>query len=413
MKIAMAVSFPLDEISGTPIHARTIARLLGEKGDEVFVLATENRKSTKIMKETLDNFTIYRLPLWLSPLLSFALLAREKPEVISIQAQGALASVALPARLLGIPLVYEVHGLFRDEMAYTNGGRASWRARFYDLAERLALPQVRRVVVLSEKVRRVYIQELNLPATMVDMFYPAVHFAQFQEIKDLPGVRALKAQVRGRQVVMYAGSLYPAQGIDLLAEAIPLILAQAPRTVFVFVGDEPKAEFAKLLDKIAPFRDHIVILSYQPHADIPSYLAVADVLVIPRPDIPLNRVSPRKMCEYLAMGKPVVATDVADFRQVFAAHRAGLVTACTSAGLAEGLLKVLQEEALRKQLGDNARDAARRHFDFATVIGQYRAIYHASSLKPLANPQIKQSCSRPSSVSDSAELNIFSLTPET
>jgi len=252
----MAVSFPLQEVSGTPIHARTIARLLAEKGDQVFVLATENRRSPRVIRETLDNFPIYRLPLWLSPLLSLLILARERPQVVSVQAQGALASVFLPARLLGLPLVYEVHGLFRDEMAWANGGRPSWRARFYDLAERLALPQVRRVIVLSEKVRQVYVQELKVPAPRVEMIYPAVDFARFQKVKELPGVRRLKAWVRGRRVVMYAGSLYPAQGIDLLVEAIPLVLARVPQTVFVFVGDEPKVEYMKLLEKTAPWREH-------------------------------------------------------------------------------------------------------------------------------------------------------------
>ncbi len=379
MRIAMAVSFPLQEISGTPIHARTIARLLGERGDEVFVLMTENRRSPRVCREKLDNFTVYRLPLWLAPVLSLAILARRRPRVISVQAQGALAAVALPAMLLGIPMVYEVHGLFRDEMAYANGGAPSWRARFYDRAERLALPRVRHVIVLSEKVREVYVRELGVPAAKVDMFYPAVPFEQFQTVKDLPGVRALKEKTKGCQVVMYAGSLYPAQGIDLLMEAIPLVLAQVPRCHFVFIGDEPRTEYFKLLKRIAPLRERVSLLPYQPYEDIPSYLKVADVLVIPRPDIPLNRVSPRKMCEYLAAGKAVVATDVADFRRVFARHRAGWVTDCTAAGLAAGLIRLLQDEALRKELGKNAREAARRHFDFAAIIAQYRAIYHESS----------------------------------
>ncbi len=381
MKIAMAVSFPLHEISGTPIHARTIARLLKQNGDEVFVVATENRLSPKIIKDTLDGISIYRLPLWLSPLLLAVLLAWQRPQAISVQAQGALAAVALPAALLGIPLVYEVHGLFRDEMTHANGGRLPWWGRFYDLAERLALPLVRRVVVLSEKVRQVYVQELKVPAPRVAMFYPAVHFTQFQNLKDLPGVRSLKARCQGHQVVMYAGSLHQAQGVDLLAQAMPRVLAALPRVKLIIIGDEPKDEYRRLLEKISPFRDRVIILGYQPPDEIPSYLNLADVLVIPRPDLPLNRVSPRKMCEYLAMGKAVLATDVADFRSVFAQYDAGLVTDCTASGLAEGLIRLLKDGDLRRELGNNGREAARRHFDFETVIHRYREIYQDCCLK--------------------------------
>jgi glycosyltransferase involved in cell wall biosynthesis len=215
------------------------------------------------------------------------------------------------------------------------------------------------------------------------MFYPAVHFAQFQTLKDLPGVRALKAQCQGHRVIMYAGSLHHAQGVDLLVDTMPKVLGEVPRSKLVIIGDQPQADYRRLLDNIAPFQDQVVILSYQPHEDIPSYLNVADVLVIPRPDLPLNRVSPRKMCEYLAVGKPVVATDVADFRQVFARHRTGLVTHCTADGLAQGLIRLLKDTALRKKLGDNGRDAARRHFDFEAVIRRYREIYRGAC-KPLA-----------------------------
>lgn len=375
----MVVSFPLEEISGTPIHARTIARLLRDNGDQVFVIATENRRSPRIIKDCLDGIPIYRLPLWLSPLLTGALLAWRRPQVISVQAQGALASVALPAALLGIPLVYEVHGLFRDEMAHANGGQTPWRARFYDLAERLALPRVRRVIVLSQRVREVYLKELKVPPARMILFYPAVHFAQFQTVKDLAGVRTLKAQCQGHQVIMYAGSLHQAQGVDLLMDAMPQVLAAVPRVKLVIIGDRPKTELRRLLDRIGPFHDQVIILGYQPHADIPSYLNVADVLVIPRPDLPLNRVSPRKMCEYLATGKAVLATDVADFRRVFSRHHTGLVTACSADALAQGLIRLLSDETLRRELGENGRDAARRHFDFASVIHQYRTIYRESS----------------------------------
>jgi glycosyltransferase involved in cell wall biosynthesis len=385
MKIAMAVSFSLGEISGTPIHARTIARLLRQNGDEIFVVATENRLSPKIIKDCLDGITVYRLPLWLSPLLVVALLARKRPQVISVQAQGALAAMALPAALLGIPLVYEVHGLFRDEMTYANGNQTPWRARFYALIERLALPLVRRVIVLSEKVRQVYVQELNIPASRVCLLYPAVHFAHFQALKDLPEVQALKAQCRDRLVIMYAGSLHQAQGVGLLVEAMCRVLTEVTRVKLVIIGDKPETEYVRLLDKVAPFQEQVIILGYRPHEDIPSYLSVADILVIPRPDIPLNRVSPRKMCEYMAAGKPVVATDVADFRQIFPRYGAGLVTDCTPDGLAEGLLRLLRDAALRRRLGNNGRNAARQHFDFDAVIHRYREIYQESCSKPALN----------------------------
>jgi glycosyltransferase involved in cell wall biosynthesis len=382
----MAVSFRMDEVSGTPIHARAIACTLVKGGNEVFVIATESRLTPWITRERLDNIKIYRIPLWLSPFFSLYILAREKPQVISAQAQGALASITWPAVLLGIPLVYEVHGLFRDEMEYAYGGR-TWRYYVYDAAERLALPWVQKCIVLSEKVREFYLQELGLKGEDVQMFYPAVPFSQFQQRKDLPGVRALRAQCEGNLVVMYAGSIYPAQGVDLLVESIPSVLREVPNVKFVIIGDQPQTWYQKLLRKTAPFKDQMIFISYQPHEDIPSYLDVADVLVIPRPDLKLNRVSPRKMCEYMAMGKAIVATDVADFKKIFADLDCGVVTGCDALSLAQGLIRVLRDNNLRRRLGAKARRAARERFDFHKMIGNYLLVYHAAIRKKMENPR--------------------------
>jgi glycosyltransferase involved in cell wall biosynthesis len=390
MKIAMATSFRLDEVSGTPIHARAIARSLVNRGHEVFVITTENRKTPWIIQERLDNFKIYRIPLWLNLAISLYLLAREKPAVISAQAQGALAGITLPAVLLGIPLVYEVHGLFRDEMEFSYEGR-TWRYYVYDAAERLALPRVQKCIVLSEKVREFYLQELGLKGEDVQTFYPAVPFSQFQQRKDLGGVRALRAQCEGNLVVMYAGSLYPAQGVDLLVESIPSVLREVPNVKFVIIGDEPQTWYQKLLRKTAPFKNQIIFISYQPHEDIPSYLDVADVLVIPRPDLKLNRVSPRKMCEYMAMGKAIVATDVADFKKIFADLDCGVVTDCNALSLAQGLIRVLRDNKLRRRLGANARRAARERFDFPEIIGSYLSVYHAAIRKKIRGPALASS----------------------
>ncbi len=381
MKIAVAVSFPLDEVSGTPIHARAIVNNLVKRGDEVFIIALENRASGGLKREVLDGVTLYRLPLVFSFFWGVLILGREKPHLISAQAQGALAWIALPAAFLRIPLVYEVHGLFRDEMAYSYG-KKTWRQRFYDLTERLSLPKVRRLIVLSEKVREVYRQELGVNPEKLRVLYPAVEYARFQERRDLPGVSALRRQCSVCQVVMYAGSLYPAQGVHLLMDAVPLVLQEVPAVKFVIIGDEPKVFYQEILEKIRPFQEHVILVPYQPHEDIPSFLEVADVLVIPRPDLKMNRVSPRKMCEYMAMGKALVATEVADFKELFAKFDCGVVTACDAVSLSRGLVRVLKDEGLRLRLGTNARQAARDYFDFSKVINSYLEIYQAALQPP-------------------------------
>lgn len=93
-----------------------------------------------------------------------------------------------------------------------------------------------------------------------------------------------------------------------------------------------------------------------------------DVLVIPRPESQVNWTTPRKMGEYLAMGKAIVATDVGDHKWILVDNDCGVVTEPNAEGFAEGLIEVLQDEELRKRLRYNARNVAYELFDWDMAV---------------------------------------------
>jgi glycosyltransferase involved in cell wall biosynthesis len=84
------------------------------------------------------------------------------------------------------------------------------------------------------------------------------------------------------------------------------------------------------------------------------------------------------MCEYMAMGKAIVATDVADFKMLFRKLDCGVVTEANAASLSQGLVRVLTDRQLRRRLGANAHKAARDRFDFKKIISEYLTIYQAA-----------------------------------
>jgi glycosyltransferase involved in cell wall biosynthesis len=55
--------------------------------------------------------------------------------------------------------------------------------------------------------------------------------------------------------------------------------------------------------------DKIIILDWQPYEEVPKYIAAADICILPayKNEI-MQNIVPIKMYEYMAMGKPVIAT---------------------------------------------------------------------------------------------------------
>jgi glycosyltransferase involved in cell wall biosynthesis len=151
--------------------------------------------------------------------------------------------------------------------------------------------------------------------------------------------------------VLYSGTFEPYQGLDHLIQAIPAVVASHPDVVFVLVGatrDSDLAEDARVRKLVEDGRLHI--LPRQARHTIPSFLAMADVLVSSRSygdNVPL------KIFDYMAAGKPIVATDIKAHRAVLDRDCAVLVEVSGQA-LADGIKRVLADASLAEALAERA-----------------------------------------------------------
>jgi len=109
----------------------------------------------------------------------------------------------------------------------------------------------------------------------------------------------------------------------------------------------------------------------QPRETMASYLAMADVLVSPRA---YGGNLPLKVFDYLAAGRPIVATDIPTHRTVLAEDRAVLVAPRTDA-IAEGILSVLADPERAQRLGTAARRYAQTHLGWNRFVGSIEALY--------------------------------------
>ncbi|MSR71085.1 MAG: glycosyltransferase [Candidatus Taylorbacteria bacterium] len=127
-----------------------------------------------------------------------------------------------------------------------------------------------------------------------------------------------------KKIVLYTGHLYSWKGAETLAEAAKEF---DENTLFLFVGGvEP--EFSRF---IAQYKNiaNIRALSFQKHERIPLYMKAADILVLPNSAKSLmsrSYTSPLKLFEYMASGRPIVASDLPSIREVLSEKNAVLAT---------------------------------------------------------------------------------------
>jgi glycosyltransferase involved in cell wall biosynthesis len=113
------------------------------------------------------------------------------------------------------------------------------------------------------------------------------------------------------------------------------------------------------------------IIDRQPRHEISSYLSMADVLVSPRSH---GGNLPLKVFDYLAAGRPIVATDIPTHRTVLNEERAVLVPPHTR-GIAEGILSLLTDPERAARLGHAARAYAQKRLGWSSFVASLRQLY--------------------------------------
>ncbi len=161
-------------------------------------------------------------------------------------------------------------------------------------------------------------------------------------------------------VVGYAGHLYPWKGPDVLIAAIERLPGVRALVVGGLAGEADLERVRALADRVAPGR-----VTFAGQVDPPrvaGLLRQADVLVVPNTPgrVSAAYTSPLKLFEYMASGRPIVASDLPALREVLRPdENAVLVEAGDAGSLAGGLARVLGDAALASRLAAQAREDVR------------------------------------------------------
>lgn len=182
--------------------------------------------------------------------------------------------------------------------------------------------------------------------------------ARLGEISDV----GLRPHATGGRVVGYAGHLYPWKGADVLLAAIARLPAVGALIVGGLAGEPDLDRVRVLAERLAPGR--VEFAGQVEPSRVAALLRQADVLVLPNTPgrVSAAYTSPLKLFEYMASGRPIVASDLPALREVLRPDvNAVLVEPGNAEALAAGLTRVLDDAELAARLAAGARDDVREY----------------------------------------------------
>ena len=308
-----------------------------------------------------------------------ALAHRLRPAVLHAASDHKNATVALHVgRALGIPVVYEVRGFLEETWLSAGSRLPRGSERHHLLVERetSVLREADAVVTLAHTMR-VEISRRGVDPERIALAPNAVDTDLLEARPDGEAFRAEHGIDPDTLVIGSVSTLTHYEGFDTLVEAAAHLHAQGRPIRVLLVGDG--AARRELLDQVRRLGLERVCLlpgKVGPDEALRAQAAL-DVMVVPRLDRRVCRlVTPLKPVEAMALGTPVVASDLPALRELLDEGRAGtLVPAEDPAALAEAVAALAEDPELCRQQTKAAREQVLATRTWARNAEAYRDLY--------------------------------------
>lgn len=409
MKILHVFDHSLPLQSGYTFRSMAILRAQRARGWQTVHLTTPRHGAsahTQSVQEEFDGFSFWRTPTPNSPWMRTPLwpiaeiaattrrleaLARdEHPDILHAHSPSLNAHAAIEVgRRLGIPVVYELRGLWEDAAVdHGTSAEGDLRYRLTRWHETVALRRVQQVTTICQGLHD-EIAGRGVPASRITVIPNAVDIERFRPA-GLPHAR-LQSELglQGCWVLGFCGSFYAYEGLDLALRAMPRIVERIPRARLLLVGGGPEEAVLRRLVAELRLESCVVFTGRVPNKDVNDYYTLIDALVFPRKRMRLtDLVTPLKPLEAMAMGLPVLASDVGGHRELIRDRETGLLFAADDAkALADAATGLQADPALAERLRHAGHAFVGAERTWAGSVARYEKVYEAARAALGRGPQ--------------------------
>jgi glycosyltransferase involved in cell wall biosynthesis len=291
----------------------------------------------------------------------------------------AVVAAWLLSLRLRIPFVFEVRDLWPAIFADLGVIRSGTLIRALELLE-LFLYRKSGAVVTVTHAFAADIARRGIPTAKLHVVPNGVDLKAFQPGPPDPGLRArlgIGDGIGDGLAVLYCGAHGISHALSRVLD-VALRLRADPRFHFVFVGEGAEKESLEAKARALAL-ENVTFRDAMPREEVPALYRTADVVLVPLRAVPLFRsFIPSKMFEILACGRPILASLEGEAAEILRASGGALVVPPEDVdALAEALVRLAGDPALRQELASRGRPYVAAHFDRRFLASRYVEVLEA------------------------------------
>lgn len=270
------------------------------------------------------------------------------------------------SKLLKIPLLVEINAIVEDEKALISGDDQEDVA-FRDLRHRMRTRFYRHaamVVAVTDGIKKHIHTTYDVPEARIAVVPNGANTGLFKPMDRETCIDTLGLD-SGKQYICFTGNLAPWQGLTGMIEAMPLIMEERRDTVFLVVGGGREKENLENKARAMNLEDNVVFTGWVDYERVPFYINASEVCVAPMgTGRERSGSSALKIFEYLACGKPTVATDVPDLDFLEKEGCGVLVPRGDESDLARAVLDLLADRKRSETMGVSGMSLVKNRYSW-------------------------------------------------
>ncbi len=164
--------------------------------------------------------------------------------------------------------------------------------------------------------------------------------------------------------------------MELLADTFERIRQRVPTSALLVVGGGVEEEAKTLFRRRFAVGKDVFLPGVVPFSGIPAWLGACDIQLLPLNDSPANRARlPNKLCDYMASGRPIVASDVGESGTLIKTLGIGEAVQSEAEAMAESCVELISNPLKAADYGHRARQAAKNEFAYSRLIHRLSRFY--------------------------------------
>ena len=284
-------------------------------------------------------------------------------DVINVFSARPVLAGKLLSFLLNKPIVCTIEIINPDQGHFAD--------KIYNLYQRIAFGQkFDQVICWSRFYVDRYLSRWGVKQSLVSVIPCGIDVDLYA--KPFQGQSIREKFPKDKVLIVFAKPMYEynRKTAELLLEAASLLREEIPLHLLVGPGDQ--LDILKESVVRLKMEENVSYMPWVPFTEIPTYIEASDIIVLP---FTYNPSTARSLFECLAMGKPVITTNMGEVSEILRDGEHALIVEPEKGEVAAAIVKLIRDRKLQDKLGKNAQKLMRTEYSVQKIARRTVQVY--------------------------------------